>query len=107
MSKTKIDPKEYALGVFPSARAALAHFETLPEAPDGLRYFAVGPYCWGKAVSATAALRNARKEGGSGVYVLHLVNKDAEVSSIDGCLSYNSKAEGIKVRLAAIKVQGY
>lgn len=73
----------------------------LPDAPDGLKWFAVGPCCWGKSSSAHKALEIARSEGGRGRYLLHLVNDYAEVDPVSGTLRYNSQTPGIRINAGA------
>jgi hypothetical protein len=77
----------------------------LPDATSGLCYVAIGAFCWGKDKNAAKAIKHARSNGSSGIYILHLVNEGAEINSVDGTLWYNSKLEGIKLSLATIKVR--
>ena len=62
-----------------------------------MTYCAIGENGWGKSPDAVAALKNARHNGSSGKYMVHLVNVGCEVDPIDGKLYYDSKAEGTKL----------
>jgi hypothetical protein len=86
-----------------SIRAGKALLAQQPPAPEGLTYYVIGPYVWGKAPTAVKAAKIARDDGGKGTYILHLVNKEAEVSEVDGTLYYNSKAKGIKLGIATFQ----
>jgi hypothetical protein len=78
---------------------------SLPDAPQGLCYVAIGAYCWGKSPNAKKAAENARSNGSAGPYAIHLVNKECDIDSVDGTLYYNSKAEGIKLNIAHFRQQ--
>ena len=77
--------------------------ENLQDSPDGLMYYCVGPYCWGRDKNALKSAKNARYNGGKGIYSIHLVNNTAEVDSISGGIYYNSKLDGVKINIMSFK----
>lgn len=73
-------------------------------APAGLNYFAVGAYTWGRGPTAVQAMSQARSNGSPGWYILHLVNRDAEVDQVDGTLLYNGKIPGVKPAICRVRM---
>lgn len=73
-------------------------------APEGLVYVVIGPYCWGKGPTETQAFLNARKNGGKGIYTLHLLNAGCEIDQVTGAVYYNSKENsGIRVAYTTVR----
>lgn len=87
--------------------AALKYIKTLPDCPASLLYIVIGPFCYGKDANAFKAVKLARSNGGKGTYTIHRVNKDAEISGVDGGLSYNSITKGVYVNIAKFEIKGY
>lgn len=84
-------------------RAGKLLLASLPDATEGLTYCCIGANCWGKNKNATKAAINARKEGDSGEYVIHLINEDCEIDPLEGTLYYNSKTPNIKLSIARFR----
>lgn len=80
-----------------------AEVRGLPDAAPGLKFYVIGRYCWGQSSNAMKAVENARREGGSGEFTIHLVNTGAEVDVVDGTLRYNSRTPGLLLNVGRVR----
>ncbi len=74
----------------------------LPIAKEGFVYCAIGLHCWAKNIDPKKAIKDARKIGNKGNYVIHYASETCEVNN-DGSFSYKNHEE-TKLNLAYLKI---
>jgi len=66
----------------------LRAMNALPSLPEGRKYLAVAPNCWGKAVTAKDAIKNARKHFPSFVGQWKFLLYDAPADTVVNDMGY-------------------